>query len=601
MIFRIRHKNTYPLVESLPEPCFLFSSNGKFRYANKMGRIMLKSFSDQEPCHADFLKMMHIHPGMSSEKIHIANGIAYKVSSGIFEGDMMIRLISMQEDEDGMQRMRSALNVIPWGIITVDFENMDNPSVVFCNEKAAALLDIPRGNMIGQPIRDILRVSGMAVDMDGALKGDEASQHDHEVRRDGRIFWYRFDFIPYGKIRKQCLIVISDTTDNKIMEGQYFQAQRLESLGQLAGGVAHDFNNILSIIDGYARIAKKTVLDNPEAMSYLDRIAQSVQRGSALTSQLLTFGRHKVIKDSVIDLGQLVKDQEPLLRPLMDASVNFSMQVKDGAIVEVPPDNICQILLNLCVNSRDAMPDGGDLIIEASKENDRALLRVIDTGGGMTPEVKAKMFDPFFTTKDQGKGTGLGLSMVYGLVKDMKGEIDVISRVGSGTSITVSLPLSARKPEIQEIIEEAGGKIRMNGYTVMVAEDEPDLLNLLCGMLEDMGMKVLCASNGNEALMIQEDYDGEIDFLLTDVVMPELNGVKLAEMFESVRPRSKIMFMSGYPANGLMARVPLPEGAFLMAKPVDFKKLGNLLRKMTKSEGAGKHGWQEMASQWRSA
>ncbi len=447
----------------------------------------------------------------------------------------------------------------------------------------------------------MFRAFGVEKDMGDYLEGPETSHYDVEEKKDDRLTWHRFHFIPYGRKINACLVVVEDTSESKIMEGQYFQAQRLESLGQLAGGVAHDFNNILSIIDGYARMAKKHIENRDDTLNYLERIGQAVQRGAALTSQLLTFGRHKIIKDSVVDLGQLVRDQEPLLRPLMDASINLNIRTDDDVFVQVPGDDICQILLNLCINARDAMPDGGNLIVEVRKSGEEgAVLRVIDTGMGMKSEVKARMFDPFFTTKDQGKGTGLGLSMVYGLVKDMKGDISVLTKEGSGTSITIQLPLSARAPDFQEISENED-RGDLNGLTALVAEDEPDLLNILSGTLEDMGVTVIKASNGNEALALQEDYEGGIDFLLTDVVMPDLNGVKLAELFKSVRPESQVMFMSGYPANGDMARVSLPEDALMMPKPIDVNKLVSIIQDMAKAPSDVKAHWKKITGQWRRA
>lgn len=594
------------MIEALTEPAYVFADDGSFLYCNKAGRnflVVLGYSHDRKPEHYDTFTQVLRFSGERERQPELRFGSArYMMSVGGFDDGRLLRLIQVKEDEH-LLRLSSAMSAVPWGLISVDL-SQDGYPVLFCNEKAGQFMQALPVNVMGQSMIDVFRGFGVKDDLTVHFNDGETSHYDFESRGGERVTWYRLHFIPYNAGRPLCLVVMEDTTEAKIMEGQYFQSQRLEALGQLAGGVAHDFNNILSIIDGYARIAGKSVEGNDDAMNYLERIRQAVQRGSALTGQLLTFGRHKVRKDSIFDLGQLVADQEALLQPLMDASISLSVRVDPDIPVELPADNICQILMNLCINSRDAMQDGGNLIVEVVRSEDEkhALIRVIDTGCGMSPDTKAKIFDPFFTTKEQGKGTGLGLSMVYGLVRDMKGDIEVVSKQGSGTAITVSLPLSTREQPLQEVIEHADGSVTLNGFTAMVAEDEPDLLNLLSGMLEEMGMTVLRASNGAEALIKQEAYQGDIDFLLTDVVMPEVNGVKLAEMFELIRPSSKVMFMSGYPTRGDMARVTVPEGAFMMPKPVDYKKLATVMKNMAIDQNNHiKDRLKHLTGQWKTA
>lgn len=605
MILAWKDKYHNAMIDAICEPAFVFDEDGAYLYCNSFGRDILKTLSYNEgrkPEHHDaFIQVLRFSGGDNEGETIRFGGVPYEILSCSFEEKTLLRLLPRTEDEH-ILRLSSSLDIMPWGLLTIDI-SPGNPVCVFSNAKAEEFLKIPHQKIIGLPVMEILDAFYVSEDVLSNLRGKEITYHDHESKRDGRVTWYRLHFIPYGRRRNYCLIVIEDTTEHKIREGQYFQAQRLESLGQLAGGVAHDFNNILSIIDGYARIGKKSVADNAETQSYFDRISQAVQRGSSLTTRLLTFGRHKIIKEGIVDLGQLVQDQESLLRRLIDASISLNIITEENVFVATPPDNICQILLNLCINSRDAMPDGGTLLIESGKtRNARAFLKVSDTGQGIPPEIKAKIFDPFFTTKDQGKGTGLGLSMVYGLVKDMKGEIDVSSHVGEGATFTIALPLSEKPAASQKTTEDGNGKVHLEGFTAMIAEDEPALLDLVSDMLEDMGVKVIKASNGNEALMLQDEYEGDIDFLLTDVVMPELNGVKLAELFESVRPESKVMFMSGYPANGQMARVSLPDNAFFMSKPIDFQKLGEVLRTMAQPshEEDLRSRWRNIATQWKS-
>lgn len=605
MLFNRKNKFHNPLIETLPEPCFVFGENGHYSYANKPAHDLMSmlGYGAERPPenHDAFVQVLKFYgTGADPQASELTLGSSrYQLQSRPCGEETVLRLLPIYENEH-IQRLSSTLDVVPWGLMTLGLQT-ERPKILHCNKRASELLEMEHAKLTGLYADDVLRVFGIEDDLLPLFYSKQVGYYDHEGRTQGKICWYRLHIIPYSLKKPYCLIVIEDTTEGKIMEGQYFQAQRLEALGQLAGGVAHDFNNILSIIDGYARLARKTLEDGSAAHTYMQHITQAVHRGSALTGQLLTFGSHKVVKDSVVDLGALVQDQEPLLRPLMDASIALTVKAECGLYVQVAPDNICHILMNLCVNARDAMQDGGTLIVEAGKTAaGEAFLRVIDTGCGMSPEVRAKMFDPFFTTKDQGKGTGLGLSMVYGLVKDMKGDIKVVSKVGEGTSITIYLPLSAMKPPEKSVTEDEDGNTKLNGFTALIAEDEPGLLNIISDSLEEMGIKVLRATNGNEALSVQDDYDGNIDFLLTDVVMPEMNGVKLAELFESVRPDSQVMFMSGYPANNITSRIKLPENAVMMPKPVDIDKLMSIIRMLAKNQNRqDKERLAAITGQWR--
>ena len=542
---------------------------------------------------------------IEEKKIVRLEGRTFTLESHETKDSTLLRFMPLPE-RDHLDRLYASLDVLPWGIVAVSLEQ-DDPSIVFCNGRAGVLLDVNYMRMKGMPVSQVFRVGGIDIDLKRHLYESTQTHEDVEMQIDGKSGWARLYFIPYVRSRRYCLIVLEDMTDKKIMEGQYFQAQRLESLGQLAGGVAHDFNNILSIIDGYARMAKKNIPPDVAALTPIENIMKAVQRGSALTSRLLTFGRHKVIKEKTFDMGQVIEDQEPLLRPLMDASISMVLRVENGLMVEGSPDHLCQILFNLCINARDAMPEGGDLIIEclgekSKRDEEKAVLKVIDSGAGMSTEIKSRIFDPFFTTKEQGKGTGLGLSMVYGLVRDMAGEIDVESHPGKGSIFTVSFPIAGTRAQARAAMDMTVSLRDLKGMTAMVVEDEPDLLGIISGMLEDMGISVLKASNGNEALLLQDSFEGDIDFLLTDVVMPEVNGVKLAEMFRSCRPSSKIMFMSGYPAHGQMARVEVPDDAFLMSKPIDYETLSSMICTMLRGGNDNlREEWGRRTGQWRSA
>ncbi len=584
-MFGVKKKKPCLSLNLLSEPSFLFDENGSFSICNDAAYDFLADMGYQpESCPESinsFMAVMRNRFDINSKQHFFHENWHYRILKTTLEGQTLIRLSYLREDES-VTRLSMSLNIMPWGIMTVNLD--DDQKIVFCNKKASEFLGVVSDNLIGLSVFDVFRVIESDGDISPYLHSKEPQFFDQSIKTHDKTQWCRFYFVPFMGDFRYCMIVLQDTTEEKVKEGHFFQAQRLESLGQLAGGVAHDFNNILSIIDGYARMSRKMMDQNAPYYHYIENISKAVERGAGLTGRLLTFGRHKISKDHIFDMGKLVKDQELLIKPLMDASISLNIIAQPDIYIDGTSDNLCQILFNLCINARDAMKDGGNLIVEVRKSEDGiAILEVIDTGCGMTQEVKEKMFDPFYTTKGQGKGTGLGLSMVYSLVQDMNGQIDVTTKLGAGTAIKISFPLSHKiSDDITDNHTKAEGR-PLNGLTALIAEDEPELLELVSGMMEDIGIHVLKAFNGNEALAVQEEYDGIIDFLLTDVVMPELNGVRLAELFSACRPQSKVMFMSGYPANGQMARVQIPDDAFLMPKPINFDNLKSVVQSLLQS------------------
>lgn len=537
-----------------------------------------------------------------------------------------------KEHEEDVQRLLrlnrelvAAVEASTSGIIISDPKLAENP-IIFANEAFSAILGLPLKDIAGTDWHFVLDAMG-CLEVYGRLTEAISQKRvlDTELYIDGQSGkWYNLRISPvfdrHGKL--DLLIAIqTDITKLKTREAEFFQAQKLEALGQLAGGVAHDFNNVLSIIDGYARMVSKELrkLDNRKLDDYMERIKQAASRGAGLTRQLLTFGRHKIVAESAVEVGHFVADMKPMLLPLTDTMIDLELIVPEEKIyIDCSPNELSQVIMNLVINARDAMPEGGTVTLEVARIEKAALpavvpedvqdrefvrLAVRDTGTGMDQKTMEKIFDPFFTTKAQGKGTGLGLSVVYGLIRQMEGFIDVRSALGEGTSMDIYFPLTDKRPQARSISEDEGtGALRFEGFTAVVAEDEPDILEIVSSLLEGMGMNVLKASNGNEALLRQEDHEGRIDFLITDVMMPGLDGVKLAELFQSLRPETFVVFMSGYPAAGQMAPVELPQGAYFMAKPIDYEKLAALLHEYAMAENkAGFHGSEaaSAAYHWR--
>lgn len=491
------------------------------------------------------------------------------------------------------------------GIAMTDPKQKGNP-IVFANEAFCRAWDVDQSKVIGQDWVYVFSAQENVMDPGNlldAIRQNKPAKVEWQNEEDGGPKWFSLALTPVfdenGNVDLY-IAIQTDITEDKLREAQFMQAQKLEALGQLAGGIAHDFNNVLSIIDGFSRMASKEIGSDHAAATHIERVRQAVKRGAALTKQLLTFGRHQIVSESVTDIGKLVRDHESLLVPLLDASISLSIHSDPDLYVSCAQDGVSQILMNLVINARDAMPGGGTIFVDAKKvekvilpasipadkrAQDYVCLYVEDSGMGMDRETQARIFDPFFTTKEQGKGTGLGLSMVYGIVQQMGGHIELHSAPGEGTRFEIYLPLTEGQPakRVVSTSQNAAG-LRFDGYTALVVEDEPDLLSLTSGMLEELGMEVLRAENGNKALLLQDDFEREIDFLVTDVVMPELDGVRLAELIGEMRPETQIIFMSGYPGSGTLARVEVPQDACLLAKPVQFETLAGVLEQHAQSK-----------------
>ncbi|HLK63981.1 MAG TPA: response regulator [Bryobacteraceae bacterium] len=344
------------------------------------------------------------------------------------------------------------------------------------------------------------------------------------------------------------------------VEGQLLQAQKMEAIGRLAGGIAHDFNNLLTVILGYNEMLREHVREDAVAFDYTLEVLQAGERASALTNQLLAFSRRQVSIPRVIDLNDLVQNIDKMLRRIIGEDIDLHLKLADGlSSVTVDPSHIDQVIMNLAVNSRDAMPDGGALTIETANvemteeyagshlgiaPGPYVMLAVSDTGTGMDEATKSRIFEPFFTTKEKGKGTGLGLSIVYGIVKQSGGEVMVYSEPGHGTAFKIYFPVVAEAAgEITGPVEAAPVA---GTETILLVEDEHQVRGLTRSMLMRHGYRILDASSGPEALALVSDMDISIDLILTDIVMPQMNGLELAQQITAARPGIKVLFMSGY-------------------------------------------------------
>ena len=389
------------------------------------------------------------------------------------------------------------------------------------------------------------------------------------------------------------LAIVRDLTESRRLEEQFRQSQKMEAVGRLAGGIAHDFNNMLNVILGYAELGLRELTQDAPLHADLLEIQKAAERSAELTRQLLAFARRQTLEFKVVDLNALVGSLLKMLGRLIREDVDLLWKPgAELAPVRMDPTQLDQILANLVVNAGDAIGDKpGKITIETSQVDLNAaycathpgffpgryvVLEVSDDGCGMNAETRSMAFEPFFTTKEPGKGTGLGLSTVYGIVKQNDGFIHVYSEPGVGT--TFRIYLAAHEAAVQEQPPVVAPAPARGHETILLVEDEHTILALGARMLETLGYRTLVASGPREALALAEAYDGEIDLLVSDVVMPEMNGRDLAEQMLVHYPNLKRLFISGYTANVIVHHGVLEEGVNFLQKPFSLDGLGQKVR-----------------------
>ena len=358
---------------------------------------------------------------------------------------------------------------------------------------------------------------------------------------------------------------IQDMTEYRQLEEQLMQSQKMESIGQLAGGVAHDFNNLLTVITGYSAKLLAQLPASDHSRTSITEIAEAAERAATLTRQLLMFSRREMIQPRIISVNDVVRNVDKMLRRLIGEDINLVLALDpDTPPIKADPGQIEQIVMNLVVNARDAMPHGGAVTIHAAKrqmaeggsshpdaeKSNYVQLTVTDTGVGIKPEILSRIFEPFFTTKERGKGTGLGLATVYGIVQQNGGRIQVRSEPGMGAEFEVLFPAAEHAESSEPAIVRAATDV-CGDETILVVEDEGSVAKFVSDALRAAGYSVLQAHNGREALLTASEHEGPIHLLLTDVIMPQMGGRELAERFETLRPRTPIVYMSGYADRGL--------------------------------------------------
>ena len=509
-----------------------------------------------------------------------------------FEGtveDITERRLAEERLQQSEARLRSLIDNAPYGIYLCDSLSQRfltvNPALVemlgYESPQELLALHLPR-----DLFADSADCDSFAHDC--RLKGRSESEIAWK-KKDGHQLMVRVRGrqarTPGGGLCQE--VYVEDVSERAELEQQLRQAQKMEAVGNLAGGIAHDFNNLLMIISSYTQMIEEELDPADNLRQHTRQVLNAVERSTGLIQQLLAFSRKQILSPRILDLNSVVDDTAKMIHRLIGEDIELVLSLKRPLpLVKADPAQISQVLLNLCVNGRDAMPRGGKLTIGTHEcvvnrqareampgivPGEYSVLTVGDTGAGMPPAVRARIFEPFFTTKPVGKGTGLGLSTVYGIVKQSGGYIWVESELDCGTTFQVYFP------SVDEALSEEEHSVpvsaRGNGETVLVAEDEDALRESMAGILTRNGYKVLQATNGEEALSLALAHEGIIDLLLADVVMPKMEGSALAAKLTAQWPNLATVFISGYPDHRLLEQLPASSRTTVLQKPLDLHAL----------------------------
>ena len=485
-------------------------------------------------------------------------------------------------------RMRLAA-IVDWSEDAIISKDL-NGVITSWNKGAEHMYGYSAEEAVGKPVSIIVpkeQPNEIAQIMAKVRNGESIEQHEAaRVSKDGRRLTISLSVSPIrdseGKIVGASAIG-RDITDQKRAEDQLRQAQKMEAVGRLAGGVAHDFNNILGVISACSEFLRDRIDRASPAAPYVENLRRAAERGASLTRQLLVFSRKQVAQPRVLNLNERLQEVSKLLRPLMGDDVEIILTARSGSVfVEADPGHLDQIAMNLAVNARDAMPHGGKLILEtAVVDFDEAfarlhypmtagkyvLLAVSDTGVGMDEVTLQRIFEPFFTTKEVGKGTGLGLATVYGIIKQAGGSIWVYSEPGRGTTFKIYLPSAESKVGLAAEPQPEVAAPRHEGTTILLVEDDEMFGALTRQMLEEHGYRVLTANDGKSALATVEANDGSVKLVLTDVVMRGVSGPELVINLRKSHPGIRVVYMSGYTGELIAARDVLESGITLLEKP----------------------------------
>jgi len=504
-----------------------------------------------------------------------------------------------EELREAMARYRNLFESAPSAI----FLRQQGGKLIDVNTKAEELTGFSRETLLTLSFDDLcekvgdLPSSPMTVNSTvngrhawaGALTTNAASRHDVHVREvhvyESEIQEAQGDF---------CLEIVQDVTDQKLLEAELNQSRKMEAIGQLAGGVAHDFNNVLTAIMGFSELTRSAYPEDETIQRNLLEVINAGERAGNLTRQLLAFSRKQILQPKIVSFNDILSNLEKMLSRVIGEQVEIEAHYEpDLWPVRVDPGQIEQVVLNLAVNARDAMPEGGTLRIATSNFRqcdtneglastshceDRVLLTVSDTGTGIPNEIRDRIFEPFFTTKETGKGTGLGLATVHGIVKQHGGDIEVDSAPGRGTTFRITFPTTEGAEDVS--LDVQAKPLPRGSETILLVEDEPGVRQLGETILKDLGYKVLTAENARAALQVLASFDGAVAMMLTDVVMSGMSVKELVQRLGETHPKLKVAYMTGYTDDTIVDKGVLQEGVTLIHKPFSASTLAETVREV---------------------
>jgi len=529
----------------------------------------------------DITERKRLEQELAEHRLHLETQVTARTSELALANELL------QQDADALRQSHRLLNSIMEGVNEVIFVKDLRGRYVLINSPGAQMIGHSVSEVIGKTDFEILPAeTAEAVTETDAQVLHTGATHTYEVAvpfpSGVRTFLATKSphFGPSGEVIG--LVGVSlDVTDRRQLEQQIQQAQKMEAIGTLSGGIAHDFNNILTVIKGYTGLLLEGTQD-PRQLALVQHVDQAADRASSLTRQLLAYSRRQVLQPKVINLNSLVMNLDKMLQRLIGEDIEMrTVAASDLGSVKADPGQIEQVIMNLAVNARDAMPKGGNLILETTNvvldeiyaqkhpgtlAGRYVMLAVSDTGIGMDVETQSRIFEPFFTTKGIGRGTGLGLSMVYGIVKQSGGSIEVYSERGQGTTFKIYLPRIEEPVELQAAKQSLA--VRPQGSeTILLVEDDDQVRDLTAAILTSCGYIVLSANSARAVISACEQHDGDIHLLLTDVVMPGSGGTEIAQQVLARRPLTKVLYMSGYTTNAIIHHGVFDPGTHFLQKP----------------------------------
>ena len=520
---------------------------------------------------------------------------------------MTVRLRDITERVASEHTLRQLAAIVESSQDAIIGEDLDGV-ILSWNSGAEAMYGYTSAEILAKTAKMLLPPESedeVAANVQRAREGVSTNHDTVRMRKDGKQIKVALTVSP---IRDSHGVVVGastiarDITERRRLEQQLHQSQKMEAVGLLAGGVAHDFNNLLGVIVGYAYLVHASG-SSDDIRNAGQQIIDAAEKGSALTRQLLAFGQRQIMVPKVVDVGEITAGLGKMIPRLLGEDIEVCIvQSERLKNVEADPSQLEQVVMNLAVNARDAMPDGGKLIIETSNvyfdeadarhnnlpSGDYVLLAVSDTGEGMSAEIRSHIFEPFFTTKEIGKGTGLGLATVYGIVTQSQGHIWVYSELGHGTTFKIYLPATTASAVATPLTTHRHQLTVCGTETLLLVEDQNELRELFTQVLRDKGYKVLSASSGPDALQQMAKQNSPVHLLLTDIIMPEMRGNKVAEALAERYPDMKVIYMSGYTDSALIHSGALPEDMVFLQKPFTPDAMLRLIREVLDEVAIGK-------------